>query len=179
MSEWWSIEVFHSEFPAGLWRDTHSSMLIESAVTAGATSWEWHEHRWGVVFEVEFGDDSRWEAFRAIPAVQAALDAVPDPVTGLLVYRGRGGGSGASSPRRPRPTAGAGAMALPEPGEQERADLTAVAPPGLFGPAGLPPRRGHGAAPGSPRAGTAEPSFGRQRVRERAGWSNEGYPSHS
>jgi hypothetical protein len=31
-------------------------------------------------------------------------------------------------------------MALPEPGEQERADLTAVAPPGLFGPAGLPPR---------------------------------------
>jgi hypothetical protein len=66
-------------------------------------------------FEVEFGDDSQWEAFRAIPAVQAALDAVPDPVNGLLVYRGRGGGSGASSPRRPRPTAGAGAMALPEP----------------------------------------------------------------
>jgi hypothetical protein len=140
MSEWWSIEVFHSEFPAGLWRDTHSSMLIESAVTAGATSWEWHEHRWGVVFEVEFGDDCRWEAFRAIPAVQAGLDAVPDPVNGLLVYRGRGGGAGASSPRRPRPTAGAGAVALPEPGEQERADLTAVAPPGLFGPAGLPPR---------------------------------------
>jgi len=75
MSEWWSIEVFHSEFPAGLWRDTHSSMLIESAVTAGATSWEWHEHRWGAVFEVEFGEDPRWETFRALPAVQAALDA--------------------------------------------------------------------------------------------------------
>ena len=106
-------------------------MLTESAVTAGATGWEWHEHRWGVVFEVEFGEDSRWEAFRAIVAVQAALDAVPDPVNGLLVYRGRGGGAGASSPRRPRPAAGAGAMALPEPGAEERARLIATAPPGL------------------------------------------------
>ena len=106
-------------------------MLIESAVTAGATSWEWHEHRWGVVFEVEFGQDAQWEAFRAIAAVQAALDAVPDPVNGLLVYRGRGGGAGASSPRRPRPAAGAGAMALPEPGAEERAGLTATTPPGL------------------------------------------------
>ena len=92
MAEWWSIEVFHGEFRARQWQDAYSSVLIESAVTAGATGWEWHEHRWGVVFEVEFGEDSRWEAFRAIAAVQAALDAVPDPVNGLLVYRGRGGG---------------------------------------------------------------------------------------
>jgi hypothetical protein len=139
MAEWWSIEVFHSEFPAGLWRDTYSSMLIESAVTAGATSWEWHEHHYGVVFEVEFDGDSRWEAFRAIAAVQAALDAVPDPVNGLLVYRGRGGGAGASSPRKPRPAAGAGAMALPEPGRPERADLTTTAPPGLPFLAGFRP----------------------------------------
>src|SRR5215470_17618628 len=113
MAEWWSIEVFHGEFRARQWQDAYSSMLTESAVTAGATGWEWHEHRWGVVFEVEFGEDSRWETFHAIPAVQAALDAVPDPVNGLLVYRGRGGGAGASSPRRPRPAAGGGAMALP------------------------------------------------------------------
>ena len=73
-----------------------------------------------MVFEVEFGEDARWEAFRGLAAVQAALDAVPDPVNGLLVYRGRGGGAGASSPRRPRPAAGAGAMALPEPGAEER-----------------------------------------------------------
>jgi hypothetical protein len=139
MAEWWSIEVFHSELPAGLWRDSYSSMLIESAVTAGATSWEWHQHRWGVVFEVEFGGDSQWEAFRAIPAVQAALDAVPDPVNGLLVYRGRGGGAGASSPRKPRPAAGAGAMALPEPEQGERADLTVTTPPGLLDPAGFTP----------------------------------------
>jgi hypothetical protein len=99
-------------------------MLIESAVTAGATGWEWHEHRWGVVFEVEFGEDSRWETFRATPAVQAALDAVPDPVNGLLVYRGRGGGAGARSPRRPRPSAGAGALELPEPTARRPIDLS-------------------------------------------------------
>jgi len=102
-------------------------MLIELAVTAGATSWEWHEHRWGVVFEVEFGEDSQWEAFRAVPAVRAALDAVPDPVNGLLVYRGRGGGAGVVSPRKPRPVAGAGAMALPEPDAERWAHLAAVA----------------------------------------------------
>lgn len=139
MAEWWSIEVFHSELPASRWRDSYSSTLVESAVTTGATSWGWHEHRWGVVLEIEFADDARWEAFRAIPAVQAALDAVPDPVNGLLVYRGRGGGAGAGSPRSPRPVAGAGAMALPEPGEQQQADLTDVVPAGLTGPAGRAP----------------------------------------
>jgi hypothetical protein len=139
MAEWWSIEVFDGEFRARQWQDAYSSTLIESAVTAGATGWEWHEHRWGVVFEVEFGEGSRRETFRAILAVQAALDAVPDPVDGLLVYRGRGGGAGASSPRTPRPAAGAGAMALPEPGAGERADLTVTTPPGLPHLAGYTP----------------------------------------
>ena len=127
MPEWWSIEVFHGEFPARQWRDAYPSVLTESAVTTGATSWEWHEHRWGVVFEAEFGVGSRWETFRAIPAVQAALDAVPDPVNGL------------PSPRGPRPAAGAGAMALPEPGAGKQADLTVTAPPGLPHPAGRTP----------------------------------------
>jgi hypothetical protein len=136
MAEWWSIEVFHSELPASRWRDSYSATLVESAVTTGATSWEWHEHRWGVVLEIEFAGDAQWEAFRAIPAVRAALDAVPDPVNGLLVYRGRGGGAGAGSPRRPRPAAGAGAIALPEPGEQQQADLNDVVPASLAGPAG-------------------------------------------
>ena len=130
MAEWWSIEVFHGEFRARQWQDAYSSVLTESAVTAGATDWEWHEHRWGVVFEVKFGEDSRWETFRAIPATQAAFDAVPDPVNGLLVYLGGGGGAGASSPRRPQPAAGAGAMALPRPAAEERAGLAAATPPG-------------------------------------------------
>jgi hypothetical protein len=139
MAEWWSIEVFHSELPASRWRDSYSSTLIESAVATGAISWEWHEHRSGVVLEIEFADQAQWEAFRTVPAVRAALDAVPDPVNGLLVYRGRGGGAGASSPRRPRPAPAAGAMALPEPGEQQRIDLGEAVPAGLGGPAGSAP----------------------------------------
>src|SRR5215472_9760668 len=99
MAAWWSIEVFHGEFSARRWQDTYSSALIESALSHGATDWEWHEHRWGVVFEVEFGTDAEWEAFRTLPMVQAALDAVPDPVNGLLVYRGRGGGAGSVPPQ--------------------------------------------------------------------------------
>lgn len=138
MAGWWSIEVFHGESSARLWQDIYSNALIEAAVTHGATSWEWHEHRWGVVLEVEFAEDVQWEGFRALPVVQAALDAVPDPVNGLLVYRGRGGGAGATLGRGPRPAAGAGAMALPEPGDEAAVDLTATAPPDVFVAAGHP-----------------------------------------
>jgi hypothetical protein len=138
MAGWWSIEVFHGESSARLWQDTYSNTLIEAAVTHGATSWEWHEHRWGVVLEVEFPEDIQWDSFRALPAVQAALDAVPDPVNGLLVYRGRGGGAGATTGRKPRPTAGAGAMALPEPGDEPVVDLTSAAPPDVLVTAGHP-----------------------------------------
>jgi hypothetical protein len=88
-----------------------------------------------VVFEVEFGTDAEWEAFRTLPMVQAALDGVPDPVNGLLVYRGRGGGAGSVSPRKPRPTAGAGAMALPEPGDELLVQVTGMTPPGVAEPA--------------------------------------------
>ena len=133
MAEWWSIEVFDSEVQAALrWKDSYRSALVESALTSGAIEWAWIEHRYGVVFEVCFGDESRWEAFRGLPGVQAALDAAPDPVNGLLIYRGRGGGAGTAMPRRPRPTAGAGAIALPESGEQTVVDLTLAeaVPPG-------------------------------------------------
>jgi hypothetical protein len=131
MAGWWSIEVFHGVLSARRWQDTYSSALIESALSHGATDWEWHEHRWGVVFEVEFRTDAGWAAFRALPLVQAALDAVPDPVNGLLVYRGRGGTAGSVSPRRPRPSADAGALALPEPVDEPVAEVTGLTPPGL------------------------------------------------
>lgn len=125
MAEWWSIEVFHSEsLAASRWKDSYSEALIESAIANGAVEWAWSEHRSGVVFEVCLPDDADFEAFRRLPAVQAALDAVPDPVNGLLVYRGRGGGAGARSPRRPRPSAGAGAVELPDPGSERVLDLT-------------------------------------------------------
>jgi hypothetical protein len=128
MAEWWSIEVFHGEFRASRWQESYSQALIEAAISHGAVDWSWIERPSGVVFEACFTDDARWEAFRALPAVRAALDAVPDPVNGLLVYRGRGGGAGAPSPRRPRPTAGAGAVELPEPGQDQVLDLISVGP---------------------------------------------------
>ncbi len=125
MAEWWSIEVFDSQVQAALsWKDSYRDQLVEAAITSGAVEWSWIEHRHGVVFEVCFTDEASWEAFRALPGVQAALDAVPDPVNGVLVYRGRGGGAGSRRPRKPRPSAGAGALELPEPQEARSVDLT-------------------------------------------------------
>ena len=82
------------------------------------------------MFEVLFDSDAQWEAFRALPAVRSALDGAPDPVNGLIIYRGRSGGSGSRKPRKPRPAPGSSAMARPEPGEERRLDLTGVTPPG-------------------------------------------------
>jgi hypothetical protein len=131
VSEWWSIEVFDAEpLPARRWKDSYQDELTEAALTNGATYWEWHEHRYGVVFEVLFDSDEQWGAFRALPAVRSALDGVPDPVNGLLIYRGRGGGSGPRKPRKPRPSPAASAMARPEPAQERAVRLVEVDPPG-------------------------------------------------
>jgi hypothetical protein len=111
--EWLTIEVFDGEVPASGWRRAHEEDLIEAAVTNGASSWDWHSTRWGVVLELLFPSDDRLEHYRLLPVVRAALDAVPDPAHGLVVYRGRGGGSGARVPRHPRPIPVAGAAPLP------------------------------------------------------------------
>ena len=113
--EWWSIEVFNGRSSAARWKDAHGKALVEAALTNGAVDWTWHEYSWGVVLEVAFADEEHWESFYRLAAVQAALDAAPDPVKGLVVHRGRGGSSGSRVPRRPRPLAGAGAVELPEP----------------------------------------------------------------
>src|SRR5580658_2586512 len=156
VSEWWSIEVLDAEeLPARRWKDAYQDQLIEAALTNGAVYWEWHEHRYGVVFEVLFDSDAQWEAFRALPVVRSALDGVPDPVNGLIIYRGRGGGSGPRKPRRPKPAPGSSAMALPEPEEQRTLDLAGIAPPGpsgLPGPSGPPGPPGPPGAPGAPGA---------------------------
>jgi hypothetical protein len=73
-----------------------------------------------VIFEVLFPGDSEWEGFRALPGVRAALDGVPDPVNGLLIYRGRGGAAGGTKPRKPKPAPGAAALELEEPKEERR-----------------------------------------------------------
>jgi hypothetical protein len=115
MAFWLTIEVQHGDIPADGWRRAHGELLIEAAVTNGAQNWEWHTPRWGLILELAFLDEASRDRFRELPAVIAALDAVPDPVFGLLVYPGRGGGSGAGQPRRPRPAPVAGAAEVEEP----------------------------------------------------------------
>jgi len=138
MAEWWSIEVFDAEIQAALrWKDSYRAQIVEAAITTGAVDWNWMEHKSGVVFEVCFADEAQWDAFRTRPGVVAALDGVPDPMHGLLVYRGRGGAAGSRQPKRPKPTAGAGAMELPEPADQQRFDLTGAELAGRVGAAGL------------------------------------------
>ncbi|MGD0245580.1 MAG: hypothetical protein ABSB59_35380 [Streptosporangiaceae bacterium] len=87
MSRWWSIEVRHGEVSAFRWQEQHDSALTEAALASGARDGAWHVGGQGVVFEVRFDTEAQWEAFRGLPAVQAALDAVPDPASGLLIYR--------------------------------------------------------------------------------------------
>jgi len=129
MAEWWSIEVLHGELSAFGWQEQHDSVLIEAALTNGALDGAWHAGSWGVIFEVLFETEEQWQAFRNLPAVRAALDGVPDPVNGLLVYRGRGGGADARNPRRPKPAPAASAVSLPEPQAEPEFDLTSASPP--------------------------------------------------
>ena len=110
-----SIEVFDGEYPASLWAEAHGDSLIQAAILHGATDWQLHHLRWGVILEFGFHDQDEWDRFRADAAVDAALEAVPNPDFGLLIYRGWGGSSWPREPRRPRPMAGAGAAALPLP----------------------------------------------------------------
>jgi hypothetical protein len=121
MAEWWSIEVFSSDkLPASAWRYAYEDELTEAAITNGALYYEWHDTEYGVIFEVLFHDDVEWDMFRLRPVVQAALDGVPDPVNGLLIYRGRGGAAGGTKPRKPKPAPGAAALELEEPEEEHR-----------------------------------------------------------
>ncbi|MGI8491785.1 MAG: hypothetical protein ACR2NJ_03360 [Acidimicrobiales bacterium] len=117
MSAWYSIEVFDGATSATLWAEVYGDALVEAAVTSGAADWAWHHHTWGVLLELEFADDEAWGRFRELPAVEAAIEKVPDPVTGVIMYRGRGGSSGRAQPRRPKPLAGSGSVALPLPWE--------------------------------------------------------------
>jgi len=126
MAEWFSIEVLAGSSSARAWKDAYGDRLIAAAHGEGTTDWQWHEFRWGVVLEIELPDEFAWDRFRDQPAVRAALDAVPEPVSGLLLHRGRGGSSGVRRPRRPKPFAGAGAVALPEPRVVEEHHLVPV-----------------------------------------------------
>lgn len=112
-----SIEVLDGDFPAWLWAEAHGDGLVEAALQCQVIEWRWRHFEWGTVLELDFADEAGWERFRDSTAVQAALDAVPDRISGLLIYRGRGGTSAPREPRRPRPISGAGAAALEFPGQ--------------------------------------------------------------
>ena len=129
MGDWWSIEVANGEFSASSWKDAHGRDLIRTAVEYGAEDWAWVERPWGVILELCFPEGMAsgmgWELFRDSPLVRAALDAVPDPVSGLIVYPGRGGSSLSRVPRKPKPAPAAAAAELPAP--QEMPLITVVA----------------------------------------------------
>ena len=112
---WLTIEVFDGATSAATWEHAWHDRLVEAALTGGAVFWDEHAHSWGVVLEFTFEDEQRRDVFRQAPVVLAALDAVPDPVNGVLVYPHRGGGDGVRQPRRPRPVQGGGTAELPLP----------------------------------------------------------------
>ncbi|SEO26541.1 hypothetical protein [Actinacidiphila rubida] len=117
-ADWWSIEILDSEHAvtsATAWQDAYAQVLAESLITNGASSWKWFEYSWGVVLEVAFADERLWLDWTSLPGTQAALDAVPDPVAGLLVHRGHGGTSGSYVPCTPGVPPIADRVALPEP----------------------------------------------------------------
>jgi hypothetical protein len=134
--EWLTLEVFDRDAAAWSWRIVHEDGLVAAAVGAGARYWEWHEHPYGVVFELLLPDDAAVEAFRSLPTVCAALERAPDPLTGVLVYRGRGGGSGSRMPRRPRPSPLSDALALERSDDDPRVLQTC----GAFEPPRVPGR---------------------------------------
>lgn len=116
---WMSIEVFDGTYSARSWQEAWGDRLVENAIVSDASDWNWHRTSWGVIFEVAFADEEAWSSYRASVGVQLALDAVPDPVSGLIVYKGRGGNSGTRKPRKPRPLIGSGAASLPLPLDEE------------------------------------------------------------
>lgn len=115
MACWYSIEVLDGASSASLWAEAYGDALIETALFNGATDWSEHRHAWGVVIELSFDDAATWERFRRLTTVMASLDAVPDPMSGLIVYPGRGGSSANRYPRKPKPLIGSGSAALPLP----------------------------------------------------------------
>ncbi|KHD77923.1 hypothetical protein [Actinoplanes utahensis] len=126
---WWSIEVLDgTRSSAARWRESHQETLVSAVIAFGARDWDWRLFRWGVLFETAFADESGWASFRELPAVRAALDAVPDPVNGLLIYPGRGGSAGSLQPRRPRPVTGAGAAEIPREPVRTRVTLAVAEP---------------------------------------------------
>jgi len=127
MGDWWSIEVSDAHSSALRWKDAYEYALVESAISNRATTWEWHVHSRGIVFEIAFRDESDGEAWCRLPGVRAALDAVPDPAAGLRVRRGPDGTPCCRGPRRPRPAPSTAAEESPDGREAGGGEATTTA----------------------------------------------------
>jgi len=123
--EYWTIEVCDGELSALRWRDAYGDALVEAAHTNLVVDWQWTLHPWGVALELGFAEVHHWSRFRALPVVRAALDAVPDRVSGLLIYTGRGGSHGSLVPRHPRPAPVSSAAEAPVPVPRVQLDVAA------------------------------------------------------
>ncbi len=133
--EFWTIEVLDGELSAQRWRDAYGDALIEAAHTNLVIDWRWSLQPWGVALELGFADEGDWLRFRDLAVVKAALDAVPDRISGVLIYPGRGGSQGSMIPRGPRPGPISSATSVPEPPRQVQLHVTAHLEPALSLPA--------------------------------------------
>jgi hypothetical protein len=133
--EYWTIEVLDGELSALRWRDAYGDALVEAAHTNLVMDWRWSLQPWGVALELGFADESDWLRFRDLPVVRAALDAVPDRISGVLIYPGRGGSQGSMVPRSPRPAPISSAASVPEPQQEARLHVAAHLQPVPFLPA--------------------------------------------
>jgi hypothetical protein len=122
-----AIEILDAAFPASSWQGAYGDVVTNAAMSWGGLDWDWEEHPWGLLLKVAFPSEAEYEQWRTMPAIVAALDAVPDPVNGLIFHRGWGGTSGSGEPRRGRPLAGAGGAEVPLP-EDADDSVIAVAP---------------------------------------------------
>jgi hypothetical protein len=122
-----AIEILDAAFPASSWQRAWGDALTTSAMEWSGLDWQWREFTWGLLFMVAFPTEAEYEEWRRLPAVIAALDAVPDPVSGLIFHRGWGGTSGSGEPRRGKPLTGAGGAEVPEPVEEIPDDAVADA----------------------------------------------------
>jgi len=88
MEFWLTLEIYHGEVTsADRWRDERGESLIEAAITNTAREWQWHNLRWGVILEVLFDNEQTRDALRDLPAVVAALDAVPTCLRAPRLHR--------------------------------------------------------------------------------------------
>ena len=120
-----AIEIIDAAFPASSWQRAYGDALTNAAMSWSGLDWEWREFKWGLLFMVAFPSEAEYDEWRRTPVVIAALDAVPDPVNGLVFHRGWGGTSGSGEPRRGKPMAGAGGAELPVPEETVQGDVVA------------------------------------------------------